>query len=86
MSRRRRFVSDNQFYVVVGDRLSILRQARNLRQEDVANTVGVSRTSIVNIESGKQTIDLLLAAKFATLYGISVDAIAPKTSGLPDGS
>ena len=44
-----------QFYKYLGSRIKQLRQAR-LSQEQLAREAGLSRTSIVNIECGRQKL------------------------------
>jgi DNA-binding Xre family transcriptional regulator len=45
----------NQF---IGYTISQLRIEKNISQEEFAEKIGLTRTSIVNIESGRQTLGL----------------------------
>ena len=53
-------------YIALGERVRALREKRHLTQEALADQVGLSRTSVTNIERGRQAVlvhQLLLFAK-----------------------
>ncbi len=52
-----------------------LRKKAGLRQEDIANALGVSRQTIIAIENNKYNPTLELAMKIAKLLGRSVEDI-----------
>lgn len=52
-----------------------LRKEAGLRQEDMANTLGVSRQTIIAIENNKYNPTLELAMKIAKLLQRSVEEI-----------
>jgi transcriptional regulator with XRE-family HTH domain len=49
------------------------RLKRNWTQEDVANKIGVARSTYANWESGKREPDLETAEKLADLFEVSID-------------
>jgi transcriptional regulator with XRE-family HTH domain len=55
----------NGLYLEVGQRITAARKARGYTQADLGRTVGLSRSSIANIESAVQR------APFHTLLGIA---------------
>lgn len=58
----------------------ILRQRRadaNLTQDELANKVGLVRTSITNIELGKQNVSLHLLFQLADALGVQTKDILP---------
>lgn len=59
----------------IGQKLKELRLARDLKQIDVAEGVGLSRTAISNIESSKRSLTLNTLKKFADFYKIDVSTI-----------
>lgn len=68
-----------EFYVAVGARIRAARRAHRLTQQALADVIGLSRASVVNIERGKQAIDLLTAVRCVTLLGLSsVDELVPR--------
>lgn len=52
-----------------------LRKNRKLTQEELARMVGVTRQTIISIESGKYTASLTLALKIAKVFGRPVEQI-----------
>ena len=51
------------------------RKAKGLRQEDMANALGVTRQTIIAIENDKYNPSLELAMKIAKLLGRAVEEI-----------
>ncbi len=51
------------------------RLKRKIRQEDLAEAVGVSRQTIIAIEKGNYTPSVLLALKIAKFFKVRVDEI-----------
>lgn len=52
-------------WLIIGSRIQLLRKEQGLTQEFLAAQVGLTRTSITNLESGKQRVNL------ETLYDIA---------------
>lgn len=52
-----------------------LRKAQKLRQEDLAQALGVSRQTIIAIENNKYDPTLELAMKISAFFHISVNEI-----------
>lgn len=52
-----------------------LRKARGLRQEDLAQLLGVSRQTVVAMENDKYDPTLSLAMKVARLLGQPVESV-----------
>lgn len=62
----------------MGEMNTRIKKARNdlhLSQEYVANYLGVNRTAIVEIESGKRKVSAEELGKFSELFLISVDEL-----------
>ncbi len=55
--------------------LEELRKAKNEKQEDLANAVGVSRQTIISIEKGKYNPSILLAFKIANHFGKRIEDV-----------
>lgn len=47
-----------EFYAFIGKTIRDARKSIKMRQKDFGNLLGISRTSIVNIEAGRQNISL----------------------------
>jgi putative transcriptional regulator len=59
----------------VKNRVKELRVARNWTQQQLAESVGVSRQSINSIERSRYVPSLELALTFASVFGASTDDI-----------
>lgn len=57
------------------NRLEELRKARGLRQEELADTLEVSRQTIGSLENGRYNPSILLAFKIARYFGKSIEDI-----------
>ena len=55
--------------------LEALRKARGIRQEDLAQALGVSRQTIISLESGKYNPSILLAHRIAQTFGVRIEDI-----------
>ncbi|NCN82659.1 MAG: helix-turn-helix transcriptional regulator [Candidatus Pacebacteria bacterium] len=55
--------------------LQVLRQEKQLTQEALARTVGVTRQTIIAIEKGNYTPSVLLALKIAQYFQLPVERI-----------
>lgn len=59
--------------MIRGDRLRNLRKSKNMSQDDLANTVGVSKSSISCYEKGTRTPTLETILDFMHLFGVTSD-------------
>lgn len=57
------------------NKVKILRKELGLRQEDIANEVGVTRQTIIAVENNKYNPTLELAMKLARLLNTPVEDI-----------
>ncbi len=71
-----------RLYKKFGMKLRTARIRSRLTQEDVAKKVGLSRTSITNIESGRQHIPLHVVYTLASAVGMTPASLLPDE--LPD--
>lgn len=55
--------------------LEALRKARGIRQEDLAQALGVSRQTIISLEKGKYNPSLALAFRLARYFGLPIEEI-----------
>jgi len=55
--------------------LKIHRAIHTITQEELANSIGVSRQSINAIESGKFVPSSILALKFARYFNVAVETL-----------
>lgn len=57
------------------NRIEALRKARGIRQEDLAQALGVSRQTIISLEKGKYNPSLALALRLARYFAMPVEDI-----------
>ena len=66
------------------NRLEELRKQRAIRQEDLAQALGVSRQTVISLEKGKYNPSLALAFKLARYFGLPIEAIFNDSDEYPD--
>lgn len=71
-------------YEVIGKRIREARENREWTQQEFGDKVGLTRTSITNIERGKQKLQIDSLYKFASVLGVSPFSLLPDESVLLD--
>ena len=59
----------------IGKQIRALRLHKGSRQEELAETLGVSRQTIGSLENGRYNPSILLAFKIAKYFGKSIEEI-----------
>ncbi|MBL9170654.1 MAG: helix-turn-helix transcriptional regulator [Verrucomicrobiales bacterium] len=78
--------STDQFYKEVGIRIREARKkADNMTQEALALSVGLTRTSLTNIEKGRQKVLLHTFTQIASALGTEPGALLPAPANVLDG-
>ncbi len=57
------------------NRLEELRRERDIKQEDLAVALEVSRQTISSLENGRYNPSILLAFKIARYFGLSIEEL-----------
>ena len=57
------------------NRLEELRRQRGIRQEDLAQALGVSRQTVISLEKGKYNPSLALAFRLARYFAVPIEEI-----------
>ncbi|HHV99990.1 MAG TPA: helix-turn-helix transcriptional regulator [Clostridiaceae bacterium] len=65
---------------MIGQRLKLLREEKGLKQLDMAEMLGVSRTTYTQYETGKSEPDLATVTKLADYFEVSTDFLLGKTN------
>lgn len=77
-------VSEERLYSYLGSRLRELREGaggrKKLTQAELAQLVGLERTSITNIEKGTQKVPLHILYRFCSALQIDISHILPPLS------
>lgn len=66
-----------RLYKAIGDRIKQFRNEEGLTQEKLAKSIGVSRTSIVNIEGGNQHAPLHVLWDIAASLDKDLESLIP---------
>jgi transcriptional regulator with XRE-family HTH domain len=80
-------ISKSDLYRYIGERIKAKRLASSLKQEDLADLVGLTRSSIAQIEAGRQAPSVYLlyqlgnALKTTLFELLPVDEFDPLSSG-----
>lgn len=70
-------IDEVQFKKDIGSKLKQLRTGVGIKQAELAVAVGLERTSITNIESGKQMVTIPVLYRICHVLGIAVSDILP---------
>ena len=66
-----------EVYRMVGERIREERKRQNITQEELASRVGLTRTSITNVEKGRQKLLLHTLVQIADRLGVSPERLLP---------
>lgn len=59
----------------VGWNIRKLREERGMIQKELADLLGIDRTSLSAYETGKRVPDIYMLCKIADIFGISLDTL-----------
>ena len=68
------------------NQLEELRRKHAIRQEDLAQALGVSRQTVISLEKGKYNPSLALAFKLARYFNLSIEDIFDDSDECPDAA
>jgi len=73
LGRTRKSTSISEEYALIGLRIRELRESRKMTQEEISEQMHISKTSVVNYESGTRKIPLSMVKRYAEFFNASVD-------------
>lgn len=79
-------IRDEKLYQIIGQHLVQRRKQLDMTQDVLAEKVGVLRTSIANIEAGRQKAPLGLLFRLCTSLGIELSSILPSNKEVADNN
>src|SRR5665213_3595571 len=79
-------IDRDQFYTELGARLRAKRESVGLTQADLAAIAGISRTSLTNIEAGRQRILVDQLALICGKLGVAAAELIPTDFPAPKAS
>jgi transcriptional regulator with XRE-family HTH domain len=80
--RRPRFDANRNFYAAIGGRIAKARTGRQMTQEALAIKASLTRTSIINIEKGRQQILVHTLVDIAQALQISIGDLIADTNNV----
>ncbi len=75
-----------RLYQLLGENIKGHRIQRQLTQEQLANEIDLTRTSVVNIEQGRQHPPLHLLLDIAKVLKVTIEALIPTESAIMTGT
>ena len=57
------------------NRIEEIRNAKGIRQEELARLMGVSRQTISSLENGRYNPSILLAHRIAAFFGLTIEEV-----------
>jgi DNA-binding XRE family transcriptional regulator len=75
-------ISEQNLYKIVGERLAAKRNQLGITQDAMAEQVGLLRTSITNIEAGRQKAPLHVLFRLCDILSIELSSILPNNKEL----
>jgi transcriptional regulator with XRE-family HTH domain len=71
------FDFNTSLYRILGERIKKMRMEMDMSQDALANSVGLGRTSITNIELGKHNVSLPILYKIPEVLKVDLHFILP---------
>ena len=72
-----RNVNSDALYKHIGGKIRLARETKEWTQEDVAKILGKRRTSLTNIEAGKQAVQLHDLYQLCVILSIEIGDVLP---------
>jgi transcriptional regulator with XRE-family HTH domain len=72
------------FYKDVGHRVRTARESRGLTQDALAGRLSLKRTSVTNIECGRQQLLAHTLMRLAEVLGVAVESLLPARGNVAD--
>jgi transcriptional regulator with XRE-family HTH domain len=76
-------VANKKLYQRIGALIRLRRQEANMTQQELARRLGLTRTSVTQIESGRQKLFLHSLYDIASVLRITPHALLPPLEGVP---
>lgn len=70
---------EHSIYTSIGSAIAERRSRQRLTQEELANCIQMSRTSVTNLEKGRQRIPVHTLVAIAQALGTPLSELLPKT-------
>ncbi|MEO1019441.1 MAG: helix-turn-helix transcriptional regulator [Pseudomonadota bacterium] len=75
-------INNDRLYQVIADQLKAVRKKNKLTQSDMAEILGLERTSVTNIELGKQRPGVHILYRCCEYFGIPISKFLPTVNSV----
>jgi len=72
------------FYEKLGENIKEARRRQNMNQEELGEKLGLSRVSVVNIETGKQRLPLHVLGDISDILKVKISELVPDIANQQD--
>ena len=72
------YMDEKRFYRFIGEKIREVRTKNRYKQIELAQKVGLERTSITNIETGKQNASIIVLYRICEVFQIDINKLLPK--------
>lgn len=69
---------------MIGENIKRLREQRNIKQQEIADLIGMHRSNYSKIESGQREVSVIALDKIAAFFGITIDELVHLGNDLPE--
>lgn len=73
-----RFRDSREIYIELGKKIREIRRRHGMKQDTLAEGVDLTRTSLANIEAGRQRTPLHVLYEISRVLGVSIAELLPK--------
>ena len=77
-------MESKKFYQEIGRTIRCVRKEKQITQEELGKQLGLTKSAIVNYETGIRKIPVDVLAEFSRRYHISIDKLVKKKKTLAD--
>jgi transcriptional regulator with XRE-family HTH domain len=74
------------FYEKLGENIKEARRRQNMNQEELGEKLGLSRVSVVNIETGKQRLPIHVLGDITDILKVKMSELVPDTARQRDNT
>lgn len=71
-------IDERKLYETIGQEIKKIRKTKGYNQSELASKINIERTSITNIESGRQKVTLFALYKICALFEIEPSDLLPE--------
>jgi transcriptional regulator with XRE-family HTH domain len=71
-------IDKNEIYLKIGEKIKFIRKKKSLKQEDLSHKIGLKRSSIAQIEAGKQAVSIHALYRIGEVLNTNIFDLLPQ--------